>query len=296
MHEVIRDKKGDEDEKKRWVAQIVYSLSVLHDNGVCHKNLKSGNVILSSGTARLTDFGTFKHELKSYWDVIESDQKKTSATENYLPPEYYKDHTIKDFKKADTFSLGIICLEILSGMNFEKTGFYLTGNAKQRKVCLKLLEKGMNLVPEGDMRNAVWHMIRTEPDKRKTPKEILHLYLKETYAQIQEEMLHHDHEEDQEDALPSLQLNLQKFCSIKNEVDIEVPDYFCDPISLEIMHDPVMVPSGHTFDKKTLVDYISQHGQNPLTREQLSEAQLIPNRALREAIEKFKSDHPGVFG
>ena len=59
----------------------------------------------------------------------------------------------------------------------------------------------------------------------------------------------------------------------------------------EIMHDPVVTPSGNSYEKTTLRKYLKDHPSDPLTREPLTEDDLIPNRALRECSETFLRDN-----
>ena len=66
-----------------------------------------------------------------------------------------------------------------------------------------------------------------------------------------------------------------------------VPDYVVDPISFEIMHDPVTTPSGASFERAGIVQYIKQSGVDPLTREPISLTSLRPNYGLKAACDDF---------
>ncbi|BCR88057.1 putative U-box domain protein [Aspergillus chevalieri] len=66
-----------------------------------------------------------------------------------------------------------------------------------------------------------------------------------------------------------------------------VPDYLVDGISFEIMHDPVITPSGTSFDRVGIVKYVEQSGTDPLTRVNMSVKDLRPNYALKAACEEF---------
>ncbi|KAL1921872.1 uncharacterized protein VTP21DRAFT_10514 [Calcarisporiella thermophila] len=68
----------------------------------------------------------------------------------------------------------------------------------------------------------------------------------------------------------------------------EIPESFIDPISFNIMHDPVITPSGITYERTALKEHIKVIGSfDPLTRAPLNERNLISNLALKEAIEDF---------
>ena len=55
----------------------------------------------------------------------------------------------------------------------------------------------------------------------------------------------------------------------------------------DVMHDPVITPSGATYERASLLKYLKDHPIDPLSREPLTERQIIPNRALRECAEAF---------
>ncbi|KAL6197544.1 hypothetical protein ACLB2K_033152 [Fragaria x ananassa] len=70
-------------------------------------------------------------------------------------------------------------------------------------------------------------------------------------------------------------------------------DFFC-PISLEIMSDPVILPSGHTFDRPSIQRWLDAgHRTCPLTKLPLPEhPPLIPNHALRSLISNYTLPSP----
>eukprot|EP01060_Flectonema_neradi_P038228 TRINITY_DN7971_c1_g1_i1.p1 TRINITY_DN7971_c1_g1~~TRINITY_DN7971_c1_g1_i1.p1 ORF type:complete len:253 (+),score=34.04 TRINITY_DN7971_c1_g1_i1:46-759(+) len=72
----------------------------------------------------------------------------------------------------------------------------------------------------------------------------------------------------------------------------DIPSHFCDPLTFELMLDPVSVPSGHTFERTTIMEHISRFHNNPFTREPLDVEKLAPNRALQQAIEAWQSQKP----
>ncbi|KAJ3333922.1 Mismatch repair protein msh3 [Blyttiomyces sp. JEL0837] len=68
----------------------------------------------------------------------------------------------------------------------------------------------------------------------------------------------------------------------------EVPDAFLGKISFELMTDPVITPSGITYDRAEILLHLRKIGHwDPLSRQPLRESDLIPNLALKEAIETF---------
>ncbi|CAN4083895.1 unnamed protein product [Withania somnifera] len=69
----------------------------------------------------------------------------------------------------------------------------------------------------------------------------------------------------------------------------QFPDDFRCPISLEIMSDPVILSSGHTFDRSSIQRWVdSGHRTCPVTKLPISDpVSLIPNHALRSLISKY---------
>ena len=90
---------------------------------------------------------------------------------------------------------------------------------------------------------------------------------------------------------------------------VEPPKHFIDPISLEVMEDPVVITSGVTYDRMSLIRMIESNGielpfqrrdathfafKCPVTRLHCTVPlvdgmpQFVKNFALRDAIEEWK--------
>jgi len=75
----------------------------------------------------------------------------------------------------------------------------------------------------------------------------------------------------------------------------EVPDYLCGKISFAVMRDPVITPSGITYDRKDIEEHLQRVGHfDPVTRHDLKLNQLIPNLAMREVITSFVDQNEWV--
>jgi hypothetical protein len=71
---------------------------------------------------------------------------------------------------------------------------------------------------------------------------------------------------------------------------LEELEFIC-PISFEVMSDPVIAPSGHSFERSAIERWFQQHPRpttNPMTQEPMDANQLIPNRGLKAAIELWQ--------
>jgi hypothetical protein len=67
-------------------------------------------------------------------------------------------------------------------------------------------------------------------------------------------------------------------------------DAFICPISSEIMTDPVITTtSGISYDRSSIERWLTVNPIDPATRTALTHSQLLPNRALRDAIEEFQN-------
>jgi serine/threonine protein kinase len=71
----------------------------------------------------------------------------------------------------------------------------------------------------------------------------------------------------------------------------EVLDAFCCPILLDVMSDPVvLIETGHTFERSAIEDHLKRCNRGPLCGVQLKSRALMPNFALRQAIETYLSE------
>ncbi|URE43377.1 U-box domain-containing protein [Musa troglodytarum] len=77
-------------------------------------------------------------------------------------------------------------------------------------------------------------------------------------------------------------------------MEVELPDDFRCPISLEVMTDPVILPSGHTFDRASIQRWLDSGNRTcPVTNLPLPPSpSLIPNHALRSLISSFLAQRP----
>lgn len=72
----------------------------------------------------------------------------------------------------------------------------------------------------------------------------------------------------------------------------EVPDYLCGKISFEVLRDPVITPSGITYDRKDIEEHLQRVGHfDPVTRTPLTLEGLTPNLAMKEVIDSFLSEN-----
>ncbi|OJW69346.1 MAG: hypothetical protein BGO68_02785 [Candidatus Amoebophilus sp. 36-38] len=55
------------------------------------------------------------------------------------------------------------------------------------------------------------------------------------------------------------------------------------------MEDAVIIPCGHTFSQRELLDWLKREKSCPTCRKSVTEDEVIPNLILREIIENVKN-------
>ncbi|KAJ6726885.1 U BOX DOMAIN-CONTAINING [Salix purpurea] len=71
-----------------------------------------------------------------------------------------------------------------------------------------------------------------------------------------------------------------------------IPDEFRCPISLDLMKDPVIVASGHTYDRNSIARWInSGHHTCPKSGQRLIHTALMPNYALKSLLHQWCQDN-----
>lgn len=68
----------------------------------------------------------------------------------------------------------------------------------------------------------------------------------------------------------------------------EAPDVLLDPISFNLFSDPVITPSGITYERGQLMQHLKRKGKfDPLTRDPLLESQLYPNLIAKDSVQSY---------
>ncbi|CAI9770676.1 unnamed protein product [Fraxinus pennsylvanica] len=82
----------------------------------------------------------------------------------------------------------------------------------------------------------------------------------------------------------------------EDDIPTEVPDYLCCNITLDIFRDPVITPSGVTYERAVILDHLQKVGNfDPVSREPLDQSQLVPNLAIKEAVRAFLETHGWAY-
>ena len=62
------------------------------------------------------------------------------------------------------------------------------------------------------------------------------------------------------------------------------PSQFVCPITMEVMLDPVILASGHTYDRQSITAWLKTKKTDPMTGMRLRHTEMVPNHALKSAI------------
>lgn len=102
-------------------------------------------------------------------------------------------------------------------------------------------------------------------------------------------------EEDHRPTFADLQEELRRVLLVAFKDDItsakNIPDCFICPIGFRVMNDPVICSDGFSYDRVNITDWLGRSSISPLTNLPLENRNLIPNRALKAAMESFLNKH-----
>eukprot|EP00301_Raphidiophrys_heterophryoidea_P023820 c7550_g1_i1.p1 GENE.c7550_g1_i1~~c7550_g1_i1.p1 ORF type:complete len:300 (-),score=62.46 c7550_g1_i1:196-1014(-) len=74
---------------------------------------------------------------------------------------------------------------------------------------------------------------------------------------------------------------------------LDVPDFLCCKISMDICADPCVTPSGITYDRGAIENHLRRGNQfDPVTRTRLTLDQLYPNIGIKQAIDCYYETNP----
>lgn len=265
--------------RTRIAAEICSSLIFLHSSKphpVVHGDLKPENILLDANLgSKLGDFGICRLLVQTAtYTTTFYRHTHPKGTFVYMDPEFLATGELTP--RSDVYSFGVIILRLLTG----KPAFGIVKEVKEA------LDKG-SLHGMIDPTTGDWPFVQA--------KQLAHLGLRcceisrknrpdlvgEVWR-VLEPML----------KTTSLSMSSLSFGSVMEE-NIPIPNYFICPIFQEIMRDPQVAADGFTYEAEALKGWIeSGHSTSPMTNLALRNCELIPNRALRSAIQEWLQHHP----
>ena len=165
VHELIHEGARPFEEVGEWMRQLASALHHMHEQGVRHRDVKPGNLLITSeGHLKLVDFGL----------ALETDASRLTregmsfGTVGYAPPEWM-DPASLDPVQWDLYALGVVYYELLTGTY----AFPLSGEGPLRKQLLQVALSKQSAPPldvgeraPAAIRDLIRRLTDREPDRR----------------------------------------------------------------------------------------------------------------------------------
>ncbi|XP_040999759.1 U-box domain-containing protein 33-like [Juglans microcarpa x Juglans regia] len=257
----------------RVAAELCSALIFLHScepNSIIHGDLKPANVLLDANfVSKLSDFGICRllsHDRNSDMNSTEVWRTDPKGTFVYMDPEFLSTGELTP--KSDVYSFGIILLRLLTGrpaLGITKEVQYALDSGKLKALLDPLA---------GD-----WPFVQAE--------QLAHLALRCC------EMNRKNRPDLSSDVWRVLE-PMRASCGgsslfrFGSEERCQPPTYFLCPIFNEVMQDPHVAADGFTYEAEALRGWLdSGRDTSPMTNLKLEHCNLVPNHALRSAIQEW---------
>ncbi|KAM0858778.1 hypothetical protein ACQ4PT_047617 [Festuca glaucescens] len=260
--------------RTRIISDVCSALIFLHSNkphSIVHSNLKASNIILDgNNVAKLSGFGVcrmFIDEFRNTTTLYRHTHPKGSFA--YIDPEYVMTGDLTP--QSDVYSFGVVLLRLLTG----RPGFGLLKDVQRvvEKGCLEaILDSSAGDWPAMQAEQLARLGLRCCEIRRKNRPD-----LQTEVWTVLEPML----------KSASIMLCSLSFKSVSEDLG-DVPSYFICPILQDVMREPLIAADGFTYEAEAIREWIdSGHHTSPMTNLELLHRDLLPNHALRSAIQEW---------
>ena len=107
------DRGLDKEQKYSYILQACNGFAELHNNGIIHRDIKPGNILIAKGEAKVSDFGLGKFENRDTTTITTDITSK--GTPGFMAPEIANEGHFKDADvRSDIFSIGALLYYVFS--------------------------------------------------------------------------------------------------------------------------------------------------------------------------------------
>ncbi|XP_071685749.1 U-box domain-containing protein 33-like [Rutidosis leptorrhynchoides] len=230
-------------------AELCSVLIFLHSCGVVHGDLKPNKILFDKNmVTKLSDFGNY-HAISQ--NEVSSDSMSFESD-----------------MRSDTYAFGIILLRLLTGQD--------SSGLLKEEVQYALNEKKLDIMLDSTAGN--WPFVQAQ--QLATLAMNCCDGVSKNRPDIAFEVWR---------VLEPMRIS----CGLSSSRSIfkgqqQIPSYFICPISQETMQDPVVAADGYTYEAEVLQGWFdSGHDTSPMTNLKLASTDLVPNHALRSAIQEW---------
>ncbi|KAL0450882.1 UNVERIFIED_CONTAM: putative LRR receptor-like serine/threonine-protein kinase [Sesamum latifolium] len=141
------------------------------DPPIIHRDIKANNILLDSKwTAKVSDFGISRLAPESDAKGVTTAHVSTNVkgTPGYVDPEYFLTHKLTE--KSDVYSLGIVFLELLTGMQPISHGRNIVrevNTACQSGMMFSIIDRSMGVYPSDSVKKFMALALRCSSDETK---------------------------------------------------------------------------------------------------------------------------------
>ncbi|KAG6496124.1 hypothetical protein ZIOFF_043972 [Zingiber officinale] len=265
--------------RTRVIAEICSALVFLHSNNphpIVHGDLKPDNILLDANyVSKIGDFGISRLlDQSSMHATLYHNTTNPKGTFAYMDPEYVTTGELTP--QSDVYSFGIIILQLLTGKPPVGIARVVEVYMNEEKLH-EIIDKSAGNWPFVQANQLAHLGLRCCAISRKNRPDLAGQVWKTVEPLMK---------------VASLSTTTQSSKSFSDRI----PHYFICPIFQDIMRNPHIATDGFTYEAEAMRGWIdSGHDTSPMTNLKLLNCELIPNHALRSAIQEWLQSQPQQF-